>query len=204
MSVMKGYFAVGAVGVDKPRNVGALFRTAHAFGASFVFTIAAEHENHPDTPAEEAALTAEIGLDARSARSADTSDAPGALPYYAHPNAGDFKPPAGCALVGVEIDPRSVDLPSFRHPRRAAYLVGSERRGLGEAMIARCDHIVRIPTRFSVNLATAAAIVLYDRMISLGRFAERPVRAGGPTEAPPAHAYGGPILRRERRGEAKS
>lgn len=199
MSVMKGYFAVGAVGVDKPRNVGALFRTAHAFGASFVFTIAAEHRGHPDAAAEEAALAADIGLDARDARSADTSDAPGALPYYGFDAVADWRPPAGCALVGVEIDPQAVDLPSFRHPRRAAYLVGSERRGLGEAAVERCDHVVRIPTRFSVNLAVAAAIVLYDRMVCLGRFAERPVRVGGPTAPPPEHAYGGPILRRERR-----
>ncbi|MEM6491995.1 MAG: TrmH family RNA methyltransferase [Pseudomonadota bacterium] len=200
---MRGYFALGAVGVDKPRNVGALFRTAHAFGASFVFTIAAAHRGHPDAGAVEADLTADIGLELRGARSVDTSDAAGALPYFAHEAMEDFAPPAGCALIGVEIDDQAVVLPSFRHPRRAAYLVGSERRGLSSTVRDRCDHLVRIPTQFSVNLSVAAAIVLYDRMISLGRFAERPVRAGGPAGAAPrTHIHGGPTLRREKRLKA--
>ena len=34
--------------------------------------------------------------------------------------------PAGCALIGVEIDKTAVELPSFRHPRRAAYVLGME------------------------------------------------------------------------------
>ena len=38
---MRGYFGIGAEGISKPMNLGALMRTAHAFGASFFFTIAA-------------------------------------------------------------------------------------------------------------------------------------------------------------------
>jgi hypothetical protein len=34
---------------------------------------------------------------------------------------------------------------------------------------------VRIPTRFALNLAVAGALVLYDRLLQHGRFAERPV-----------------------------
>ena len=36
---MRGYFGIGVEGISKTMNVGNLFRTAHAFGASFVFTI---------------------------------------------------------------------------------------------------------------------------------------------------------------------
>jgi hypothetical protein len=57
-------------------------------------------------------------------------------------------------------------------------------------MLARCHHVVRIPTRFCINLAVAGAVVMYDRMLSLGRFAPRPLHAGGPTEPPPAHVHG--------------
>jgi len=57
---------------------------------------------------------------------------------------------------------------------------------------------VKIPTRFCINLAVAGAIVMYDRMLSQGRFAPRPVRSGGPTEAAPRHVHGKVITRRRR------
>ncbi len=37
---MRGYFGIGAEGISKAMNVGSLFRSAHAFGASFMFTVA--------------------------------------------------------------------------------------------------------------------------------------------------------------------
>ena len=37
---MRGYFGIGVENLSKQMNAGSLFRTAHAFGASFVFTIA--------------------------------------------------------------------------------------------------------------------------------------------------------------------
>jgi hypothetical protein len=33
-------------------------------------------------------------------------------------------------------------------------------------MVARCAHVVRIPTRFCINLAAAGAIVKYDRLLN--------------------------------------
>jgi hypothetical protein len=57
---------------------------------------------------------------------------------------------------------------------------------------------VRIPTRFCVNLAIAGALAMYDRMISLGRFAERPVRIGAPTAVRPGHRHGEPLWKRRR------
>jgi len=44
-------------------------------------------------------------------------------------------------------------------------------------------------------VSVAAAIVMYDRTLSMGRFAERPVRAGGPIQDLPEHHHGGPVLR---------
>jgi tRNA G18 (ribose-2'-O)-methylase SpoU len=41
---LRGYFAVGAERISKPLNLGNLMRSAHAFGASFVFTVAAHHK----------------------------------------------------------------------------------------------------------------------------------------------------------------
>ena len=66
------------------------------------------------------------------------------------------------------------------------------------ALIARCAHLVRIPTAFSLNVATAGAIVMYDRLRCLGRFASRPVAVGGAPEARAEHVRGAP--RRRTRG----
>jgi tRNA G18 (ribose-2'-O)-methylase SpoU len=175
----RGYFGIGVEGISKAMNVGSIMRSAHAFGASFVFTVGA-------------AYTFREG--ARS----DTSKAPEHLPLYEFDDAASLRLPRGCRLVGVELLDAAIDLPSFRHPKQCAYVLGPERGSLSSALVARCDHVVKIPTRFCINVGIAAAIVMYDRTNSLGRFAERPVGTGGPAETPPAHEFGRP---RTRRGE---
>src|SRR5262249_10261442 len=84
------------------------------------------------------------------------------------------------------------DLPSFPHPLQAAYVLGPERGALTRELAARCQHLVRIPSAFSLNVATAGAIVMYDRLRSLGRFGSRPVAAGAEAEPPRPHVQGGP------------
>jgi len=175
---MRGYFGIGVERISKAMNVGSLFRTAHAFGAGFVFTVDARHEQ------------AAIGK-------ADTSNALGQLPFYRFPDIEHMVLPEGCEIVGIELTDESVDMPSFRHPPRAAYVLGPERGSLSADMMRRCSHIVKIPTAFCINVGLAGAITLYDRCLSMGGFQARPVRPGGPTEAPPEHRHGGPVLRRE-------
>lgn len=178
----RGYFAIGVEGVSKSGNLGALFRSAHAFGASFVFAV--------DPGVEVSAL------DMREMARVDTSAAADHLPLYTYPAVAAFALPRGCQLVGVELTDDAIDLPSFRHPLRAAYVLGPERGSLSPAMLARCAHVVKIPTRFCVNLAVAGALAMYDRMIALGRFAERPVRVGGPlVMTAPEHVHGQPVIR---------
>jgi len=153
---LRGYFAIGSERISKPMNLGSLLRSAHAFGASFFFTI---------SPA----------FDPREVKLSDTSDAARHLPLYSYRTVEELVLPRGCALVGVELTEAAVELPSFRHPQAAAYVLGPERGSLSQALQARCDFLVRIPTRFCVNVGTAGAIVMYDRMLSAGRFARRPV-----------------------------
>jgi tRNA G18 (ribose-2'-O)-methylase SpoU len=162
---MRGYFAIGVEGVSKVLNLGNLVRSAHAFGASFAFTIGSR-------------------VNLRALNVSDTSEAHAHLPLYRFEDAGSLQLPAGCTLVGVELLDDAVELPSFRHPLRAAYVLGPERGNLSPAVVERCEFVVKIPTRFCVNVGVAGALVMYDRMISLGRFAERPVRVGGPVEGP--------------------
>ncbi|MEC9343646.1 MAG: TrmH family RNA methyltransferase, partial [Pseudomonadota bacterium] len=100
---------------------------------------------------------------------------------------------------GVELLDEAVDLPSFRHPARAAYVLGPEGGSLSPEMVSRCEFVVRIPMAFCINLAMAGVVVMYDRMISMGRFAERPVRSGGPTGKAPTHVHGKPVYSGGRR-----
>jgi hypothetical protein len=55
--------------------------------------------------------------------------------------------------------------------------------------------VVKIPTRFSINVGMAGAIVLYDRMMTQRSFGERPVTPSGGAELPPAHSWGAPLAR---------
>jgi tRNA G18 (ribose-2'-O)-methylase SpoU len=142
----RGYFAVGAERISKAMNLGNIMRSGHAFGASFTFTIGAMYQ----------------ALEAR----ADTSKGQWHIPHYNWASLEEIALPSGCELVGVELTEDAVDLPAFRHPTRAAYVLGPERGSLSPELLARCDHVVRIPTRFCVNVAIAAAIVMYDRVQS--------------------------------------
>jgi len=151
----RGYFGIGAERISKPLNLGNLIRSAHAFGASFVFTVGA----HPNA------------LDFIS----DTSKSGSHLPYYHWASIGEMCLPEDCRLVGVELMADAEDLPSFRHPVKAAYVLGPELGAFSPELIARCDHLVRIPTDFCINVAMAGAIVMYDRVRVLGRFAPRPM-----------------------------
>ena len=174
----RGWFAIGMEGVSKPGNAGALLRCAHAFGAAFLFAVG-------DSP----------GLAAT--RATDTSDATRHIPFYRWPDPASLVLPRFCRLVGVELIEEAIPLPSFRHPLQAAYVFGPERGTLSPAMLSRCDAVVRIPTRFALNLAVAGAIVMYDRLLAFGRFAARPVSPTADPEPVAAHRHGGPRFRRD-------
>jgi tRNA G18 (ribose-2'-O)-methylase SpoU len=102
------------------------------------------------------------------------------VPHYNWASLDEMALPGGCKLVGIELLDTAIDLPSFRHPLRAAYVLGPELGSLSEPLLERCDYVVKIPTSFCVNVAMAGAIVMYDRMKSLARFADRPIGEGGP------------------------
>jgi tRNA G18 (ribose-2'-O)-methylase SpoU len=157
-------------------NLGNLVRIAHAFDASFFFSVA------PRLKLSDA--------------NSDTSNAEGQLPFYSFDKPGDFRLPLGCRLVGVEITDDAVELPRFRHPARAAYVFGAERYSLSPQMLSLCEFVVKIPTRFSINVGMAGAIVLYDRLVNLGGYGGRPVTPGGDgADLPPAHAWGAPLAK---------
>jgi len=166
----RGYFAIGAQRMSKALNLGNLMRSAHGFGASFTFTIGATYQ----------------ALEAR----ADTSKGQYHLPHYNWTSVANLELPQGCKMVGVELIDAAIDLPNFRHPLRAAYVLGPEQGSLSDELVQRCDYVVKIPTSFCINVAMAGAIVMYDRVRSMARFADRPVGEGGPLGPVTQHVFG--------------
>ena len=88
--------------------------------------------------------------------------------------------PKGCRLVGVELLDEAVDLPSFRHPLRAAYVLGPEQGSLSPELLARCDHVVRIPIELLRQPGHGRRHRHVRPRARLGRFADRPMGEGGP------------------------
>lgn len=183
----RGYFGIGAEGISKPMNFGNMARTAYGFGASFVFTI---------TPGRRV-----------ETQYSDTTRSQDHMPWYSFDSVNSLLLPDDCRLVGVELTDEAIELPSFRHPSRAAYVLGPENGSLSPALMEKCEFIIKIPTAYCLNVATAGAIIMYDRQQSMGKFAERPVRAGGPVEGQtgplPDHVFGRPKYSGGKRVRAK-
>ena len=173
---MRGFFGMGVEGGNKAMNLGNLIRSAHSFGASFFFTVNPNYNS-------------------REVRMSDTSCAEKNMPLYTFKSAEEMMLPKGVQLVGVELTDESIALPSFRHPAQAAYILGPEKGSLSPGMQGRCNYMVQIPMKFCVNVGVAGAIVLYDRLMSTGRFPKRPVNPRAALEPLPEHVHGSQIIR---------
>lgn len=71
----------------------------------------------------------------------------------------------GYRLVGLEQTTNSSDLHHYQFERRTALVVGSERQGLTDDILAKLDDVVEIPVwgqPYSYNVATATTMALYE------------------------------------------
>ena len=139
---------VCGIGVERSKtaaNVGTLWRSAAILGASFIFTIG---RRWPD-------------------QAGDTVKAWRHVPMFEFATLDALALPQGAELIGVEMDSDARSLADFAHPRQAVYLLGSEDRGLSSAALDRCSRIVSLPGAYSLNVAVAGSIVLYDRATKL-------------------------------------
>jgi TrmH family RNA methyltransferase len=136
-------------GVSDPGNVGAVLRSAEAFGASCVALGPGCADPHSPK-----AVRASMGaiFAARLARVGDVADLPGER----------------IALVANAADPLSGPGDAPRQP--LTLLVGAERDGLPAAVVAACDRVARIPINTeSLNAAMAATVALYEMTRRGGR-----------------------------------
>jgi tRNA G18 (ribose-2'-O)-methylase SpoU len=71
----------------------------------------------------------------------------------------------GYRLVGLEQTTNSRDLHHYEFDRRTALVIGNERNGLTNDVLALMDDVVEIPVwglPYSYNAATAAMMALYE------------------------------------------
>ena len=139
-----GYYGVGVFMPKTESNYWSLFRTAQILDAAFLFLIGRRFRRHP----------------------ADTAASFRHMPVFDYATFADFQAhrPFDCRLVGVELVESAREVSSYLHPKRAVYLLGAEDNGLSKECLAACQDVIRLHGDYSMNVAVAGSIVLYDRV----------------------------------------
>lgn len=168
---MRGYCGIGIESPKTVANVGGLWRTAHALGAAFIFTVGHRYGKQPT----------------------DTTKAWRSIPLYEYESAIELVSyvPRDCKLVGVEMNDERSMIPTrfltdYEHPERAIYVLGAEDHGVSPELQDMCDDLVEIPSAYCLNVATTGSIVLYDRVAksALNEEAGRAVQGATGNEIP--------------------
>ena len=140
----RGYYGIGIYHPKDTDNMGTLWRSAHNFGADFIFTIGARYKRQVS----------------------DTTKAFKHVPLFHYTSMADLKEhlPAGAELTFVEQTNGASNLSDFKHPESAVYVLGAEDYGVPEEEM-RGFRKVFIDTPMCLNVAVAGSIVLYDRAV---------------------------------------
>ena len=73
----------------------------------------------------------------------------------------------GYQLIGLEISSNSIDLSklSLAANAKVCLILGSEKNGISDSLLSRCETVVHIPMKgknSSMNVASACAIAVYE------------------------------------------
>ena len=131
-----------------PDNMGAMIRLADNIGASEICFLGSEDEHR-------------LGKVRRAAASSRDN-----IRWYFY-DGNDLRKivPEGKKIVAIETADNATCIYDTPIPEDVAFIVGSERNGLSEDLLAQCDMVVYIPvpgpTR-SLNVSHAAAVALFE------------------------------------------
>jgi RNA methyltransferase, TrmH family len=142
-------------GLQDPGNVGAILRSAQAFGASSVAL-------GPGTadPFNPKAVRASMGavFSVPLTKAAAVGDLPG-VKIALVPGAGAALHESPLPAAGA--GPPAVDI---------TLLIGAEREGLPDELVKQADHVAHIPIKsHSLNAAMAATVALYELQTRMAR-----------------------------------
>ena len=142
-----GFFGIGILNNANKFNIGTLWRSAYILGASFIFTVTKRFKP----------------------QSSDVTKAWAKIPLYHYKTIDELKSnlPHSTKLIGVEMTKQSTPLIQFKHPIRGVYLLGNERIGLSDNILNECESVVSLPGDFSLNVAVAGSILMYDRVLKI-------------------------------------
>lgn len=131
-----------------PDNIGAMIRLADNIGASEICFLGNEDEHR-------------LGKVRRAAASSRDN----IRWYFSEETDLHIIVPPGKTIVAIETADNATCLYDTQLPQDVAFIVGSERHGLSDALLAQCDQVVFIPvpgpTR-SLNVSHAAAVALFE------------------------------------------
>lgn len=139
------------IGIYQPKfeiNTGTLWRTAYIMGASFIFTIGKRYKNE----------------------ATDTCRSNYSIPCF---NFADFEEfersrPQQMIIIPVEDYSNATPLQTFKHPKQAVYLLGSENNGLPKYITEKYQPvIIESQKEICLNVHVTGSIVMYDRNIKL-------------------------------------
>lgn len=150
MSAVRGFFGIGVCHSKSPQNIGTLWRSAHCFGADFIFTVGRRYER----------------------QTSDTMKTQRSIPLYNYTDMDDLVAhlPFECRLIGIELDVRAKPLATFSHPEQACYLLGAEDHGLPPSFLDRCHSVVQVEgASRCLNVAVAGSVVMWDRVVKGAR-----------------------------------
>jgi len=142
----RGFYGIGIYHPKTSVNIGTLWRSAHIFGASFIFTIGKRYQK----------------------QASDTMCSPRHIPLYNYLSFEEFKDnlPYLAQLICVEINQKSKPLRTFKHPHQAVYLLGAEDYGIPEKILIQ-SIVIQIESHesYCLNVSTSGSIIMYDRFI---------------------------------------
>lgn len=140
----KGYFGMGIYSPKNEINVGVLWRSAHIFGAAYIFTIGRRYKQ----------------------QHADTTKAWKSIPLFEYKTFEDFSLsiPKQARLVAAELALTARPIKNFCHPKQAIYLLGAEDHGIPGNILKQCHDVVQLPGNYCLNVATVGSILMYDRI----------------------------------------
>lgn len=143
---MRGYAAIGLHRPKNGLNIGGVLRAAHCYGAAMVAISGNRSEARRIIHS-----------------SANVTKSERHIPLLRGDDLREMVP-FDCVPVAVDLVDGAIELQNYQHPQRAFYIFGPEDGTLGPRVLSWCRDRVMVPTRFCMNLAATANVVLYDRV----------------------------------------
>lgn len=145
-----------------PRNVGMVLRSAYNFGIAEIWVtgnrVSFEGTDTYRLPREERFKEYTI------------------VPIYRDEKPID-KFQRGTTIIGVELIPGAMPLAYFEHPEKAVYVFGPEDGSISKGLRTKIHQFIFIPTLSCLNLAVAAPVIFYDRLVKQQLAGKEPVRS---------------------------